>query len=79
MGPFFMRPFLVLVVVGPANPMPNRTNSIEKTQGASLAVARSPNASENSGGRVKTLPFVVRRASQIFVEIKCSKKIYMSC
>ena len=32
-------------------------------QGSILAVTRLPNASENSGGWVKTLPSVVRRAS----------------
>ena len=36
-------------------------------QGSTLAVARSPNASENGGGRVKTLPSVARRASQNIV------------
>ena len=37
------------------------------SQGSTLAVARSPNASENGGGRVKTLPSVARRASQNIV------------
>ena len=36
-------------------------------QGSTLAVARSPNASENGGGRVKTLPSVARRTSQNIV------------
>ena len=37
-------------------------------QGSTLAVARSPpNASENGGGRVKTLPSVARWASQNIV------------
>ena len=42
-------------------------NRIAKSQGSTLAVARSPNASENGGGRVKTLPSVARRASQNIV------------
>ena len=36
-------------------------------QGSILAVARSPNACENAGGWVKTLPSVARRASQNIV------------
>ncbi len=34
------------------------------SQGSKLAVAWSPNASENSGERVKTLPLLARWASQ---------------
>ena len=38
--------------------------NVHEVQGSTLAVARSPHASENGGGRVKTLPWVARRASQ---------------
>ncbi len=42
--------------------------SIYIVQGSKLVVAWSPNASENSGGRVKTLPLLVRRGvKQIFL------------